>query len=115
MRCTMLRPTREAYADPYAVRMDLGFSGEMVFWKGPAPWHFVAVPDDECGAIASVAAQVSYGWGVIPATARIGTTEWTTALFPKDGRYLVPIRSQVRAAEGLDIGDVVTVRLTIDV
>ncbi|WP_281897961.1 DUF1905 domain-containing protein [Micromonospora humidisoli] len=26
--------------------MELAFSGELWWWKGPAPWHFVTVPDD---------------------------------------------------------------------
>jgi hypothetical protein len=95
--------------------MDLEFSGEMWFWKGPAPWHFVTVPEDECRELESAAALVSYGWGMIPVAARIGHTGWTTSLFPKDGRYIVPVKTWVRKAEHLDVGDMVTVRLTVDV
>ena len=57
---------------------------------------------------------MSYGWGMIPVTGLIGATEWTTSLFPKDGRYVVPLKTVVRRAEGLDVGDVVAVRLTVD-
>lgn len=95
--------------------MNLEFSGEMWFWKGPAPWHFVTVPKEQCRELESTAALVSYGWGMIPVTARIGSTGWTTSLFPKDGRYIVPVKTVVRKAEGLDVGDMVTVRLTVDV
>jgi hypothetical protein len=28
--------------------MNVEFSGELWFWKGPAPWHFVTVPEEEC-------------------------------------------------------------------
>jgi len=28
--------------------MNLEFSGEMWFWKGPAPSHFITVPEEEC-------------------------------------------------------------------
>ena len=90
------------------------FSGPVWFWKGPAPWHFVTVPDEECRALAATAAVVSYGWGMIPVTARIGGTRWTTSLFPKDGRYIVPLKTWVRRAEGLDVGETVTVRLSVD-
>ena len=93
--------------------MNLEFSGEMWFWRGPAPWHFVTVPDDECGALAAASASVSYGWGMIPVAARIGSTGWPTALWPKDGRYLVPVKAWVRAAEGLELGDTVRVNLTV--
>jgi Domain of unknown function (DUF1905) len=52
---------------------------------------------------------------MIPVTAEIGATQWTTSLFPKDGRYVVPLKTVVRKAEKLEVGDTVTVRLTIDV
>ena len=95
--------------------MRLGFSGEVWFWKGPAPWHFITVPEDECAELEATSQLVSYGWGMIPVTAQIGGTEWTTSLFPKDGRYLVPVKTWVRNAEGLEVGDPVTVHLTVDV
>jgi hypothetical protein len=95
--------------------VDLQFSGEIWFWKGPAPWHFVTVPDTECAAIEAAAASVTYGWGMIPVRVRIGTTDWTTSLFPKDGSYVVPVKTRVRAAEQLELGDTVTVRLTVDI
>ncbi|HUD77220.1 MAG TPA: DUF1905 domain-containing protein [Streptosporangiaceae bacterium] len=93
--------------------MRLEFSGEIWFWRGPAPFHFVTVPDEECGALEAASASVTYGWGMIPVTALIGSTRWTTSLFPKDGRYIVPVKAQVRTAEELDVGDVVTLRLTL--
>ena len=95
--------------------MDLEFSGEMWFWKGPSPWHFVTVPEEDCLELEETSALVSYGWGMIPVAARIGGTGWTTSLFPKDGRYVVPVKAWVRKAEGLEVGDTVTVRLTVEV
>ncbi len=94
--------------------MDLEFSGEVWWWRGPAPFHFVTVPDEQCGALEAAASFVSYGWGMVPVTARIGRTEWTTSLWPKDGAYVVPLKDAVRKAEGIELGDVVTVRLTVD-
>jgi hypothetical protein len=95
--------------------MDLEFSGELWFWRGPAPWHFVTVPDEECAELDEASSIVTYGWGMIPVTAQIGDTEWTTSLWPKERRYLVPVKTWVRKAEGLELGDLVTVRLTVDV
>jgi hypothetical protein len=95
--------------------MNLAFSGEIRFWRGPSPYHFVTVPEDECAALEAVSAAVSYGWGMIPVAARIGATEWRTSLFPKEGRYLVPLKDAVRKAEGLEVGDVVTIALTVAV
>ena len=95
--------------------MNLEFSAEMWFWRGPAPHHFVTVPDEGCGQLEAVSPLVSYGWGMIPVTARIGGSEWKTSLFPKDGRYIVPVKAAVQNAEGLDVGDVVTIHLAVDV
>ena len=95
--------------------MDLEFVGEIWHWRGPSPYHFVTVPEDDCAALEAVASAVSYGWGMIPVSARVGDTTWTTSLFPKEGRYVVPLKDKVRAAEGLDVGDTVSVRLTVDV
>jgi hypothetical protein len=92
--------------------MDLEFSGEMWFWRGPSPWHFVTVPEDGCRELEATASFASYGWGMIPVTAWIGETRWTTSLFPKDGRYIVPVKARVRQAEEIDVGDTVTIRLT---
>jgi hypothetical protein len=95
--------------------MNIQFSGELWFWKGPAPWHFVTVPEDECAELEATAALVSYGWGMIPVTAQIGSSSWTTSLFPKDERYIVPVKTSVRRAERLEVGDLVTIRLAVDV
>lgn len=97
----------------YVEPMDLTFDGEIWFWRGPSPWHFVTVPDTQCAELDALSAFVSYGWGMIPVTARIGRTEWKTSLWPKDGRYVVPLKSDVRAAEGLDLGDTVSVHLVV--
>lgn len=95
--------------------MQLDFAGELFYWRGPSPYHFVAVPDSEGAEIHAVSALVTYGWGVIPALAEIGETSWTTSLFPKDGGYVVPIRASVRKAESLELGDSVHVSLSIEV
>jgi hypothetical protein len=94
--------------------MDMEFSSEVWFWRGPSPFHFVTVPERHCDDLAEVAGEVSYGWGMIPVAARIGGTNWTTSLFPKNGGYIVPIKDKVRKAEGVEIGDVVTIVLTVD-
>jgi len=50
---------------------------------------------------------------MIPVDVRIGKTEWKTSLFPKDGRYIVPLKASIRQAENLDECDQVTVRLLV--
>jgi hypothetical protein len=95
--------------------MELLFTGDLWFWRGPAPWYFVTVPEEECAELAAAAPVVSYGWGMVPVTVRIGETVWSTSLFPQDGQYVVPVKAAVRRAEGLLEGDSVTLRLAVDV
>ena len=99
----------------YAHSVILEFSGEIIHWRGPAPYHFVVAPEEQSAAIESVAPLVTYGWGVIPVRVRIGQTEFRTSLFPRGDMYLVPIKVAVRRAEGLELGDTVSVRLHLDV
>lgn len=100
---------------PYADRVNLEFSGEVWFWRGPSPYHFVTVPEDESAELQETSALVTYGWGMIPVEARIGSTRWTTSLFPKNGGYVVPLKDLVRNAEGIVVGDTVTLQLAVDV
>lgn len=95
--------------------VNLEFYGEIWYWRGPAPFHFITVPDEESAALEATSALVSYGWGMIPVQAQIGATKWTTSLFPKDDRYVVPIKDAIRKAESLELGDVVTIHLSVDV
>jgi hypothetical protein len=93
--------------------MEIEFSGRIFHWRGPAPYLFVTVPDEPSRDLKAISSMVTYGWGVIPVHVQIGKTEWKTSLFPKDGRYLVPIRMSVQKAENLKEGGLVTIRLTI--
>ena len=91
----------------------LEFTGEVWEWRGPAPYHFVSVPAALCEDVRDAAAVVSYGRGMVPVSLRLGETSWTTSLWPKDGGYVVPLKDAVRAAEGVELGDVVTLRMEI--
>lgn len=92
---------------------DVEFCGEMFEWRGPAPFYFIKIPVDQCAKIKERAAQLSYGWGVIPVTGEIGDTEFTTSLIPKDGIYLLPIKNVVRLGEGLEVDQEVNIKLTL--
>ena len=92
--------------------MDFEFDGPVIEWRGPAPFYFIAVPEDESDDIKFAAKGLEY-WGQVPVVVRIDDTEFTTALFPKDGRYLIPIKDEVRRAEGLELDQVVTVNLRV--
>lgn len=91
--------------------MRIEFTGETFEWRGPAPFVYVAVPAAASAELRSVSSAISYGWGVIPVSVTIGATTWRTSLFPKGDRYLVPLKAAVRKAEGIGLGDAVSIRL----
>jgi hypothetical protein len=102
-----------AQLGPTGDAIELAFAGELWYWRGPAPYHFISVPPDAARSIHAIAAAVTYGWGMIPVEVRIGDSAWTTALWPKDGGYVVPIKDRFRKAERLVLGDTVNVELVV--
>ena len=93
--------------------LEFSFSGEVIYWRGPSPFHFVEIPTKQSAKIKEISSSVTYGWGVIPVVARIGKTEWTTSLFPKNGIYLLPIKDAIRKAEAIELGEKVAVKCEI--
>ena len=96
----------------YAGPVELEFIGTVVEWRGPAPYHFIPLPEDPAEAVDEVKASVAY-WGVVPVTAWIGDTEFTTSMFPREGTYFLPLKDAVRKPEGITLGDEVEVRLSV--
>jgi hypothetical protein len=96
-------------------RMEWPFTGEVIEWRGPAPYLFVAMTPEDSEDLKEEARGLIY-WGQVPVNVTIGTTEFTTALFPKDGRYLVPVKVAVQRAEAIGEGALVevVVRLSVE-
>jgi hypothetical protein len=84
--------------------MQWAFEGEIIEWRGPAPYFFVAMSESDSADLKEEARSLIY-WGQVPVHVVIGDTEFSTALFPKGGRYLVPLKDAVRQAEGIGEGD----------
>jgi hypothetical protein len=93
--------------------MNIEFTAEIWLYDGPAPWHFVTVPEKESRELKEMAALVTHGWGAIPVRVGIGHSEWQTSLFPQGDRYVLPIKAGIRKAEKLKQGDEVTIRLLV--
>jgi len=92
--------------------MDFEFEGPVVEWRGPAPFYFVAIPVEDSGDIKFAAKGLEY-WGQVPVVARINDIEFTTALFPRDGRYLLPLKQVVRESTGIEVDEVLDVALWV--
>jgi hypothetical protein len=92
--------------------MDFEFEGPVVEWRGPPPFYFLRVPEAESEDIKLAAKGIEY-WGQVPVLVRISDIEFRTALFPKDGRYLIPLKLAVRTSAGVDVHEVVAVGLNV--
>lgn len=92
--------------------MDFAFSGPVVEWRGPAPFYFVEIDEEESADIKVAAKGMEY-WGQVPVVARIEDTEFSTALFPKDGRYLLPLKDAVRKAIAVEPGERLAVEMRL--
>lgn len=102
-----LGASRDAVSDALVV------SGPVFEWRGPAPFHFLAITGETADEIREQAAAVTYGWGMVPVSCTIGTTSFTTSLWPKGAAYYLPLKDAVRRAEGIDLDDHITVELSL--
>ena len=93
--------------------MDTTFRAELFEWRGPAPFYWLALPADACDYVRAEAKQATYGWGAIPVRVRIGDTEWETSLLPRDGGYVLPVKTHVRKQQNVADGDTVTVAMSV--
>ncbi len=95
-------------------RMEWSFTGEVIEWRGPAPYLFVAMTPEDSQDLKEEARGLIY-WGQVPVHVTMGGTEFTTALFPREGRYLVPVKMAVQRAEAIGEGATVEVVLRLNV
>jgi hypothetical protein len=93
--------------------MQFSFSGELIEWRGPAPFYFAAIPSSISAEIREDAKLLSYGWGVIPVRGLIGVTEFTTSLIPRDGVFLLPVKNAVRLPEKLQLGELISAEIEL--
>lgn len=101
--------------------IDLSFclSAECWLWQSEkAAWHFLTLPEDKSDEIKFFHTGQSLkkrGWGAVKVKAIIGETVWETSIFPhnESKAYILPIKAAVRKAEGIAVGDTVTVTLEI--
>ena len=93
--------------------MIIEFSGDIWEWRGPAPFYFVTVPEEQSKEIKEMSRQLTYGWGMIPVEATIGKTVWKTALWEKVGLYVLPLKVVVRKDEELEVRQLVAVKLEV--
>ncbi|MDQ7909262.1 DUF1905 domain-containing protein [Phytohabitans sp. ZYX-F-186] len=87
------------------------FDAELWIWdaRRDESWTFVTLPTDVSDEIrdSAVATGPRRGFGSVRVRVTIGTSTWTTSIFPDAGRgaYVLPIKRAIRKAESLAEGD----------
>ena len=91
------------------------FTAELWNMESMNAWVFVTLPLDLSESIKDVPRPPAPGFGSLRVVARIGDTEWRTSIFPesKTGCYVLPVKKAVRTAVGVELGDTVTIELTV--
>ncbi len=88
---------------------------KVVPYPGMDAWFFAYVDKKQAALITTKHGKVKRGFGSIKVTVTLGTSKWKTSIFPDkhSGTYLLPLKSQIRRAEGIDAGDTVNFVLEI--
>lgn len=75
-------------------------------YNGPNGWYFISLPIDFSIEIRQNFKSEEEGWGRLKATAKIGETEWKTAIWfeTKSNTYLLPLKAEVRKNEAIELG-----------
>jgi hypothetical protein len=77
------------------------FEAQLWADEGSGAWHFLTLPAELTEEIKSVRSANA----ARRVEARIGESRWSTALFPHDDAYVLPVKADVRRRETLAVGD----------
>lgn len=93
------------------------FKAKLWKHKGPAGWYFLTVPQTTSSKIRKVYLSSEEGWGRLKTTASLGASKWQTAVWfdTKVGSYLLPVRSEVRKKEKLNLDQSATCSLEFEI
>ena len=97
--------------------MTVDFVAELWIWDARRldSWTFVSLPAEPSEEIRDLAGRMRRGFGSVRVRATIGTSTWTTSIFP-DGTskcYVLPVKRAIRTAQSLEPGDTTTVTVEL--
>lgn len=86
------------------------FSAKVWQHAGQGGWYFVSLPKELAKEIRNHLKWQEEGWGRLKATARIGNSQWETAIWfdTKHNTYLLPLEAEIRKKEDIEIKEDVT-------
>lgn len=96
---------------------EYSFTAEVWEHSGEMSWHFISLPEDIADEIEERYAHRAGGFGSVRVHVTIGTSRWSTSLFPDKSRatYLLPLKKAIRTAEELTAGSRPRIELVVAV
>ncbi len=84
-------------------KVKYSFSEKAWQHASPGGWYFVSLPKEISDEIRSLFKSEEEGWGRLKAVAKIGNTEWNTAIWfdSKKETYLLPLKAEIRKKENI--------------
>jgi len=91
------------------------FTAEIWQYTITGGWYFVSLPQQLSIEIRNHFKKEEEGWGRLKTTAKIGNSEWKTAIWfdTKLNTYLLPLKAEIRKAENLGVGKKVNIVIWI--
>ncbi|MEZ4778401.1 MAG: DUF1905 domain-containing protein [Flavobacteriaceae bacterium] len=91
------------------------FTGISWQYNPPKGWYFVNLPQDFSEEIRKNFKKEEEGWGRLKAIAKVGKTEWKTAIWydTKWRTYLLPLKAEIRKKESISVKNEIVVEIWI--
>lgn len=91
------------------------FNGKPWQYEGPNGWTFISLPVNIAKEIRDILKKEEEGWGRLKMTAKIGETEWKTAIWfdTKKNTYLLPLKAEIRKKERIELDKIFAVTIRI--
>ncbi|MFM7024205.1 MAG: DUF1905 domain-containing protein [Flavobacteriales bacterium] len=90
------------------MKIQYSFTSEVWQYQGAGGWYFISLPIKLSKEIRACNKSEEAGWGRLTTTARIGDSEWKTAIWfdTKHNTYLLPLKAEIRKKEKLVVGKI---------
>ena len=91
------------------------FSAKTWQHSSPGGWYFVSLPAKIASEIRENLKWQEEGWGRLKATAKIGNSEWETAIWfdTRHNTYLLPLKAEIRKKEKIELNKVIKTSIWI--
>lgn len=98
---------------PIEMKNRIKYEFSAILWQ--QCWYFVSLPEEMSNEIRANLKFQEEGWGRMKAVAKIGHSQWETAIWfdTKRKTYLLPIKAEIRKKENIGIDSEIKVYLWI--